>query len=452
MRDVTTHAAATPALARDLSFGDVVRLSVSSITPASGVVVILPATILALQWGAPVALLAAGILCLPIAYCYANLGRAFPSAGVEYAFAARFLGPGSAHATWLTTVAGVTLALAAIIQGATWLLGGVLGVQPAWWWLPLLATVPIGLAPQRVLRLARITSLMLWTEIIALAGITAFGVTIFLRGGTSVGTCASGAAGSVASLEPGAVLAHTAIAYFALAGFGTALVLGEEDRDDGRSAARAVRWALLVALGLELVALLAILLALQCGPAGAPSGDAALLSDFAALQGSTPLRILLLGGAFIAALNAAIVITMQVGRVVYSAAREGFVPAGGSAPLGRVNPGTNTPIAATMVVILAAVGASIALSPEALITGASATLMVPPAVVAVCHFAWQRGGTGFPAPAAGFARWVPLVALAGLALVAFFALGAQPLAFAVPAVTWAAGLALSRMPARHHHS
>jgi amino acid transporter len=438
----------TPRLARDLSFGDVVRLSVSSITPASGVVVILPATIVALEWGAPVALLCAGVLCLPIAYCYASLGRAFPSAGAEYSFAHRFLGRGPAYATWLTTVAGVTLALAAILQGATWLLGGVLDATPSWWLLPMLAVIPVALAPQRVLRLARITSVILWTEIIALGGITTFGVAIFLRADTTLATCASFAAGSLAGLDVSAVLAHTAVGYFALAGFGTAIVLSEEDRDDGRSASRAVRWSLLVALGLEIVALVAILLALQCGPERATSdasaGTGAVLSELAALQGSTGLRVLLLGGAFIAAMNAAIVITMQVGRVVYSAAREGFIPAGGSRTLSRVNPATNTPVAATLVVICAATAVGMLVPPERVVIGASAALMVPPAVVAASHLAWQCASP-LRRATLRLERALPLLALVGLGLVAVFAVGAHSQAFIVPAVTWILGLGLDRL-------
>jgi amino acid transporter len=158
------RASSSPQLAKELGLGEVVRLSVSSITPATGVVVILPATIVALQSGAPVALLAAGILCLPIAYCYSSLTCA--------AHRADHVG----HP----------------LDG--------------------------GPRPGRHHGLRRLAVRQQW----------------HVAGDVRVDRLAS-----AAGLDASTVLAHTAIAYFALAGFGTAIVLSEEDTDNLDHRARA---------------------------------------------------------------------------------------------------------------------------------------------------------------------------------------------------------------------
>jgi amino acid transporter len=211
-----------PTLARALRLGQVIRLSISSVTPASSVVVILPIVLFSLNWGAPIALLAAGLLCIPLASCYSSLGRQFPSAGGEYAFARRFFGSGIARATWATTIIGVTLAVAAMIQGAAHLLVGVLGPGTETWSALALCAVVAVVAPQHVRRGARITSAMLFIEIVAVIGITAVGVVGFLNSGASIESCAGVARSSLAHLDGGQVLAFIAVAYFALAGFGSA--------------------------------------------------------------------------------------------------------------------------------------------------------------------------------------------------------------------------------------
>jgi len=427
-----------PRLARALRLGQVVRLSISSVTPASSVVVILPVVLFTLGWGAPIALLAAGLLCVPLAFCYSSLGRRFPSSGGEYTFARRFFGPGVARATWATTIVGVTLAVAAMLHGGAHLLVGVLGPGTETWSAIALCAIVAVVAPQHVRRGARITSVMLLIEIVAVLGITAVGVIGFLNSGTSVESCAVVARTSLLALDGGQVLAFIAVAYFALAGFGSAVILGEEDLDSGRLAARAVGWTLALTFALEFAALMALLLANWCGP-NPPHGEAGLLTALSGFESSPALQAAVLVSAAIACLNAAIVIAMQGARIVYSAAREDLLPARAARSLRRIREGSQAPAAATILVVTAAGLAALLLPAERVIAVASAALIVPPAAVAASRMAW-RGGPGGP-----FGRWVaPGGALLALGLVAGFGIAADPWAFAVPVIAWLVGLGYDR--------
>ncbi|MFZ1410015.1 MAG: APC family permease [Micropruina sp.] len=435
-------------LARDLSFGDVVRLSLSSITPASAVFAILPSTIVALYWGSALSIVAAILMCVPIAYCYAMLGRAFPGAGGEYSFAARFFGRSVGQAAWLTTVAGVTLAIATILQGAGALLGAIVGIDLGVWAVPLLVLVPLLISPQRVLRGARITSVLLIIELIALAAISSLGIYVFASSGTTLTSCVASAVSSVALLDPALILAGVSVAYFALAGFGSAIILGEEDEDFGRASARAVGWSLVLAGLLELGAVIAVLLGLGCSPAfaGIDGGGAGqLLSQFPLIGDSLPLRLIVLGGGFIAAINAVVVITMQVARIVFSGARDSYLPSGVGEVLARVNPATQTPIPATLLVIVVAASIGALVPVTSVVAWASAALFVPPAVVAASMLVWNRS-----VARSTRGRWtprdlIPLSALIAMGVVAYFVLSTDPGAVVVAVAAWIAGLINARL-------
>lgn len=428
-------------LARSLRLGHVILLAISSVTPASSVVVILPVVLFALHWGAPIAFLVAVLVCVPLAYCYSSLGRQFPSAGGEYAFARRFFGAGIARATWTATMLGITLAVAAMIQGTARLLADILGPGTELWSAVALCAAVALIAPQHVRRGAWITSVMLFMEIAAVLGIVALGIVGFVTSGSSVESCGSAARTSLASLDPGHVLAFVAVAYFALAGFGSAVILGEEDLDSGRLAARAVGWTLGLTFALEFAPLMALLLGNWCGPVP-PDDGSGLLTALPGFSSSPALEIAVLAAAAIACANAAIAIAMLGARIVYSAARDDLLPGPGAHALGRLRESTRAPLAATILVVSAA-GVAALLPAAHVIAVASAALLIPPAVVAASRLAWKEG------PADALRRWfAPGVALLALCLVAGFGMIENPWAFAVPAGAWLVGLGYDRWSRR----
>ena len=73
-------------------------LTLSAVTPASSVFVIVPGVIAQAGTGAFISMAVAALLAVPIAYVYAELSSAFPIAGGEYSLVGRGIGPASGFA------------------------------------------------------------------------------------------------------------------------------------------------------------------------------------------------------------------------------------------------------------------------------------------------------------------------------------------------------------------
>src|SRR5438445_9121938 len=109
--DATTGAAGgrgapgKPELARSLGLVGAVLLTLSCLTPASSLFVIVPGLFATQGTGTALTLAIAGVLCVGVAFCYSELGTLIPSAGGEYAMVGSLLGR---VCGWLTLfVAGV---------------------------------------------------------------------------------------------------------------------------------------------------------------------------------------------------------------------------------------------------------------------------------------------------------------------------------------------------------
>src|ERR1700676_3011541 len=107
------------ALKRSMRMISALLLTLSAITPASSVFVIVPGVITQAGSGAFLSMFAAAILAVPIAYVYAELSSAFPIAGGEYCMVGRTVGRGSGFAILGLTVAGNMLAPAVLALGAS---------------------------------------------------------------------------------------------------------------------------------------------------------------------------------------------------------------------------------------------------------------------------------------------------------------------------------------------
>ena len=88
-----------PELARSLGLVGAVLLTLSCLTPASSLFVIVPGLFATQGTGTALTLAIAGVLCVGVAFCYSELGTLIPSAGGEYAMVGSLLGRLSG---WLT--------------------------------------------------------------------------------------------------------------------------------------------------------------------------------------------------------------------------------------------------------------------------------------------------------------------------------------------------------------
>ncbi|WP_281506310.1 amino acid permease [Amycolatopsis sp. FBCC-B4732] len=97
--DTAATAKAKKTLTRSIGVGGGTLLTLSCVTPASSLFVLVPPLFADLGTGTALAIALAVLLCVGIAFCYSELGTLVPSAGGEYAMvttvANRFAG-------WLT--------------------------------------------------------------------------------------------------------------------------------------------------------------------------------------------------------------------------------------------------------------------------------------------------------------------------------------------------------------
>jgi len=120
------------ALSRTIGLPGALLLTLSAITPASSVFVILPGAIKVAGSGVLIAMLAAMVVGVCMAFVYAELASAFPHTGGEYVFVARTLGPAPGFMFLGLTVVGAVLSPAVLALGVGQYLAVLLpAVRPA---------------------------------------------------------------------------------------------------------------------------------------------------------------------------------------------------------------------------------------------------------------------------------------------------------------------------------
>jgi amino acid transporter len=107
------------ALKRSLRAIGALLLTLSAITPASSVFVIVLDVIKEAGSGAFLSMAAAAFLAIPIAYVYAELASAFPIAGGEYSMVGRTVGPAAGFVTFGLTIGTNLMGTSALAVGAS---------------------------------------------------------------------------------------------------------------------------------------------------------------------------------------------------------------------------------------------------------------------------------------------------------------------------------------------
>jgi amino acid transporter len=377
-------------LSRSLRVVGNVMITLSSITPASSVFIIIPLILVTVGTGSFLALVFAAIVGVFMAFCWGELRAAFPIAGGDYAVvwhafkgrAAPFAGPVSMvlFALWVDTIVFIP---AVIALGTAQYLGVVWSVDTKTAGAVVML-VAAGLAILKVRLNAVLTGVMLAIELAALAIVTVLGLA-HLHGGR-IGQLFHGwvlgnGHGGTTSVTFGAILAITAVAVFAYNGYAAPVNLAEETRGSSRGIARAILWSLLITVIAELVPTTAVLL-------GAPkldqatTGSAPLNAFLLATSDSTVNKIVSLG-ITIAIVNAVIAIVIQFGRVLYSSGRDRAWPGPLNSWMSSVAPKFRTPWFATALVGVMGAVLCLTVSLNTIITLTGATLVLNYAIVAV---------------------------------------------------------------------
>ncbi|ATL66700.1 amino acid permease [Nocardia terpenica] len=319
-------------------------LTLSCLTPASSLFVIVPGLFTTQGTGTVLALGIAAVLCIGVAFCYSELGTLAPSSGGEYAMVGTVVGR---FLAWLVFVIALVVVLVIppiMAVGTAAYLSSVLSVDHSLTGaIVMLLSVGMGLLQLRTN--AWVTGAFMVLEVVAAAVVAGLGFAHVHRpAGSLLHPQVLGASGP-SPLSGLVLVSGLAVALFVLQGFTTAVYLAEEMRQPRRTVVRTVLWTLGVGAVVIIVPTTAVVL-------GAPDLKALTDGDLVAMvtgwSNSAVATFISLCIA-LAIVNATIVMVIQNSRVLYASARDRAWPTPVNRALSNLNR-LGSPWIATLVV------------------------------------------------------------------------------------------------------
>ena len=336
------------ALKRSLKVFGTLLLTLSAVTPASSVFVIVPGVIAAAGTGAFWAMILGALLSVPTAYVYAELSSAFPIAGGEYSMVGRTLGRDAGMAImWLNAFSSL-LTPAAFGLGA----GAFIGVV-----IPGLNTTAVAIAIILVTTVlgvlhirtnAWVTGLFLLVELLALAAITALGLWHVERPLSEIAFHPVWLSGGALHAAPLAIIGlATSVAIFAYNGYGSAVYFAEEMHEVRRAVAKTILWALVITVATELVPVTAVLMG--AGDLKSFFASQNPFSDFVLARGGTFFNAAVSVGIALAIINAVLATVLQNARFFYRTGHDGTWHGKINAAFTLTHPKFQSPWLATLI-------------------------------------------------------------------------------------------------------
>ena len=363
-------------LKRGLGFLGNASITLSFLTPTASLFLTAAVLLTLVGTASFLSFAVAGVAALGMAFCFAELGSAFPVVGGQYAVVMRVLGrPAGFVAFILFLTLGIfTISASSLVVGtylkAVW---PHINTRDVAWAMILVATA-VGVFGIRLNAL--LTGLFLLLELIVV-------LTVVIVGFGHVHQPVSTLWNVHHPLDVGlsGVISGMAIALFAYNGYDTAIVFSEETHGRRRNIAKAVLVSFFVALVFEVAAVAATLL-------GAPS-----LTDM--VKASSPIgytvqansssglnKALSLGVA-LAIFNADIAAVLAFGRVIYGSARDRAWPEPVNRWFADVHGRLRTPWIATIVLGVGCAILTAVSTIAALVTFVGVVLCVLYALVAI---------------------------------------------------------------------
>ncbi|MDL9980818.1 APC family permease [Microbacterium sp. ASV49] len=336
-------------LSRGLTFKENILITLSAVTPASSVFIIVPAVINGIGGASALAFVIAGVIGIFVALCYAELSSAFPITGGEYAFVARTLGKPWGFGLFLMNLVSGVLIIGVIASGASQYLGVLSSALGGGWVGIVVILVTTVIACFGIRTNALVTGIFLLLEIAALVVLTLVG---FLHVQQPISTLwtpvTSGPGGILVPAAAGLIVAYTSTALFAFNGYGAAVYYAEETKNARSTIGRAIMWSLAIAVLAELIPLIAVLLGTSdmAKLVASPSP----MTEFLTTEAGSTVNTLVSIGIAIAVINAVLAIILQFGRTLFSSARDRSWPDGLNRAFGHIHPKLRTPVVATLVV------------------------------------------------------------------------------------------------------
>ncbi|WP_354640487.1 APC family permease [Kitasatospora camelliae] len=352
-----TGSGAPKKLARSLGVVGGTLLTLSCVTPASSLFVIVPDLFNSLGSYTALAIAIGSLLCIAVAFCYSELGTLIPSAGGEYAMVGTLAGRFAGWLVFIQSLIVVMIVPAIIAMGTAEYLAPIVDIDPSLAGaLVMIAATVAGLLDLRAN--AWITGIFLVLEVVACAVVSVLGFAHAERGvGSLVEGLTADESGATSSVGFAAILVAMGTALFVTQGFSTAIYLSEELENPRKNVARTVLWTLALAVAIILIPVAALTI-------GAP--DLATLTGgnisemVTAWSGSTVGTFISLCIA-LAIINAGIVMVIQNSRVLFASGRDKAWPEPVNRAFGTLNR-FNAPWISTLAVGIP--GAALCFVPE----------------------------------------------------------------------------------------
>ena len=309
------------------------------VTVGAGIYVLVGATTAEAGLYAPVSFLIAAIVVAFTAFSYAELTTRYPVSAGEAAYVEAGFGLG-----WLATVVGLAVALSGMVSasaiaiGSAAYLNGLINIpEPV---LTIAVVLVMGLiALWGITQSVAVAAAITLIEILGLVFVIFWGFTAAEPAGVTPDQILPPIAGA----HWIGIGAASLLAFFAFVGFEDIANVAEEVKDPVRSLPRAILLTLIIATILYIGTTAAALFVVPIGQLSESSAPLMLVFDTA------PERIKQGFGAvaIIATINGVLIQMIMASRVIYGLADRGHLPA----RLSVLSPVTQTPVAATLLIV-----------------------------------------------------------------------------------------------------
>src|SRR3954454_19813553 len=352
-------------LRRELRFWEAIALSIGIMAPTAAMALngTLPAQLVGRA--VPLAFIFATVGVVFVSYAFIRLSQSYSHAGSVYAFSGATLGPRAGFfAGW--ALFGTYLAFTAASTAEVGLFGQAFFASTGIWkdaeWLVIALVAGAGIAFLAYGDIRVATRSLLGIEGISVALIVLLVVIIFVKLAAGSAPRDQGFTGQIFSVPGGTSLDTVATAavfgVLSFAGFEGAASLGEETDNPRRNIPRAIGTAVLVAGGFYILCIIAQTLGFGTDAAGVKAfgGSSAPLGDLSQAYVGSGLADAINLGATISAFAAALAAATAASRILFALGRDGFA----SARLGEASARTGAPAGALAVVMVIALGVTIA--------------------------------------------------------------------------------------------
>jgi len=414
-------------LSRSLGLWGNIAITLSAVTPAASIFIIVPLIITSVGTGSVLAMAMAGVVGIFMAFCWAEMAAKFPVVGGDYALVyyglertSPTLAGAASFVTFSMMLASIAFIPAVIALGTADYLKVIWEVDPkiAGAVVTALATV---IAVLRVSSAAFVTGLFLAVESIVVVLLTVLGLIFWRRNPVEFLThpVLGSAEGALEPVGFSAILALTAVAVFAYNAYNFPIFYAEETKGHSRGIAKAILVSLVITVLAEIIPLTAILVGAPSLQELTSSSRGPITYFIVSTAGETVNTIVSLG-ITLAIFNAVIAILLAFGRVMFATGRDKAWPAPISGWLATVHPTFRTPAVATTLVGAVGVVLCLTVGLDTLVTLTGASLVLNYAMVALAALVGRMNGATADSPYR-MPAWPlpPLLALGALLYITF---------------------------------